>query len=361
MTAHSVLLQASPELASMPGSRTLGKLCELAAAHQAVLFSETGTGTGCISTPVSQRSFLYFAFSERACLSGCVCAGPHAGWLQRSPCRCGRMHTFWSVIRHRPRDPGRPVAICTCTCGAGCFGCCGSAGACSTLLALSRCSATTTKRSTCAAYVTCNSLSVELHVQGLLSHAMCTKNAGPLGTDRVSSFLLLDAYGAPAMRLHSLTSRLLRSKPTNQSNTGTRSHHSGLLFEQQWHAAQPVVGSVDGNSLGNRAHVRRLRVSIKVRSRMGVASVLLQSHAGKEAALVCAAVLQKVQAGSLSYAWVTRAAQLAGTFARLVPCLLECPEAQGITCNYLHSFSCAQVLRQGGRKQAPQAQPSGVH
>ena len=146
MTAHSMLLQASPEPASVPGVRTLGKLCQLAAAHQAVLFSETGTGTGCISTPVSQRSFLYIAFSERACLSGCVCAGPHAGWLQRSPCRSGRLHTLWGVIRHRPRDPGRPFTICTCTCGAGCVGCCGSAGACNALLALSRCSATTTKQ-----------------------------------------------------------------------------------------------------------------------------------------------------------------------------------------------------------------------
>ena len=175
-----------------------------------------------------------------------------------------------------------------------------------------------TKQSRCAANAARNSLLVELHLQGLLSHAMCTSNAGPLGTDRLSSFLLLGASGVPATRLHGLTSRLLRSKPTKHSNAVTQSRHSGLLFEQQWHAAQPVVGSVDGNSLENRAHVRRLRLSIRVRSRMGLTSVLLQSRAGKEAALVCAAVLQKVQAGSLNPAWVTRAAQLAGTFARLV-------------------------------------------
>ena len=67
MTAHSMLLQASPEPASVPGGGTLGKLCQLAAAHQANLFSEAGRGAGCISTPVSQRSFLYFAFSKTAC------------------------------------------------------------------------------------------------------------------------------------------------------------------------------------------------------------------------------------------------------------------------------------------------------
>ena len=173
------------------------------------------------------------------------------------------------------------------------------------------------KQSRCAANAARDSLLVELHLQGLLSHAMCTSNAGPLGTDRLSSFLLLGASGVPATRLHGLTSRLLRSKPTKHSDAGTQSRHSGLLFEQQWHAAQPVVGTVDGNSLENRAHVRRLRLSIRVRSRMGLTSVLLQSRAGKEAALVCAAVLQKVQAGSLNPAWVTRAAQLAGAFVRL--------------------------------------------
>ena len=212
--------------------------------------------------------------------------------------------------------------------------------------------------------------SVELRLQGLLSHAICTSNMRPLGTDRVSSFILLGAFGLPATRLHGLTSRLLRSKPAAHTKARTLSRHTGLLFEQQWHAAQPVVESVDGHSLENRAHVRRLRLAIRVTSRMGVASVILQSRAGKEAALVCAAVLQKVQTGSLYPAWVTRAAQPAGTFARLirlhrsstcVPRVLECPEAQGIACNHVHSFSFVQVLRQGGRKQAPQAQPSGVH
>lgn len=204
-------------------------------------------------------------------------------------------------------------------------------------------------------------LYMELYSQGLLWHAKCTSNKSLFGTDRVSSFSLLGASGAPIARLHGLTARLMRSKPSTIPPARTQSRHNGVMFEQQWHAAQPVAGSVGGFSLENRACARRLRLSIRSGSRMEGVSVFSKIQAGAEAALMCAAAVQRVQAGWHNSAWVTRAAQLAGTSARLR--FYICLHAFGHKALHATIFQCylpMQVLRQGGRRQALQARRSGA-
>ena len=198
---------------------------------------------------------------------------------------------------------------------------------------------------------------LELHSQGVLRHATCTSNEGPTGTDRVSSFSLLGPFGVAIARLHGLTSRLLRSIPSPYATASTQSRHSGLMYEQQWHAVHPVAGFSDRCSLEDRACVRRLRPLSRVALRMGGAPVCSQSQPGKEAVLVCAAVIRKVQAGSHSSAWVTRAAQLAGTFAHFVFQMFSGTSYMQLL---VHCCLPVQVMWQGGGKQALQVRRSGA-
>ena len=178
-------------------------------------------------------------------------------------------------------------------------------------------------------------LSLELRMQGAHWHAVSTSsNEHPIGADRVSSFTLLGSTGVAGARLHKLTSRLLRSKPSTPAIAGTQSGHRSVVYEQQWHAAQPSAGLVDGCSRKGRACVPRLRLSCRAGARMGGAPEFSQSQAGKEPALMCAAILQKVQAGPHSLAWITWAAQAAGTFARCGSLLCCCADRQPV----LHSL-----------------------
>ena len=183
----------------------------------------------------------------------------------------------------------------------------------------------------------------ELHSQGLLWHANCTSNESALGSDRVSSFSLLGAIGMPSMRLCGLTSRLLRHNPLPKAATHSHSSHNGVMYEQQWHAAQPVAGC----ALEKRGCGQRPQFSIR---RTGGASLFSQSHIGKRAALMCAAVVQKVQAGSHSSAWVTRAAQLAGRMHTLASTAHKPLGTRHSTQSLALLCSCAGVV--AGRQKA---------
>ena len=148
--------------------------------------------------------------------------------------------------------------------------------------------------------------------------ASCTDGRMLPSGSRACSFAILALSGAAAVDMHGLTSQPLRSaaSPSLLRADVPRAWRSKLLYEQQWHAAQPAElrqaprSARGSGSTGAAWRPGRLAGPPEQRGSWRAAV-----HAGggaAQAARASCALARQARAGTLPAALLTRAAQSAG-------------------------------------------------
>jgi hypothetical protein len=148
--------------------------------------------------------------------------------------------------------------------------------------------------------------------------ASCTDGHMLPSGSRACSFAILALSGAAAVDMHGLTSQPLRSaaSPSLLRADVPRAWRSELLYEQQWHAAQPAeLRQAPRSARGSGSAGAAWRPGRQAGPPEQRGSRRAALHAGSgaaQAARACCALARQAREGALPAALHTRAAQAAG-------------------------------------------------